>query len=55
MAIFIGDLAYLHQPELQLLAKTGILIASLLAGILGCGWLGWCTRHEVQSKHAGEG
>ncbi len=47
MAIFIGDLAYLHQPELQVLAKTGILTASLLAGVAGCGWLWWCTRKEV--------
>ena len=44
MAIFIGDLAFLHQPELQVLAKTGILIASLLAGVSGCVWLWLCTR-----------
>ncbi len=44
MAIFIGDLAYLHQPDLQVFAKTGILTASLLAGISGCGWLCWSTR-----------
>ena len=42
MAIFIGDLAFLHQPELQVLAKTGILTASLAAGIIGCIWL-WLT------------
>ncbi len=47
MAIFIGDLAYLHQPELQVLAKTGVLTASLLAGVLGCGWLWWCTRQDI--------
>ncbi|MEH6823581.1 MAG: Na+/H+ antiporter NhaA [Motiliproteus sp.] len=50
MAIFIGDLAYLHQPELQVLAKTGILIASLLAGIAGCAWLWWCTRLDVKRE-----
>ncbi|MEH6626883.1 MAG: Na+/H+ antiporter NhaA [Motiliproteus sp.] len=53
MAIFIGDLAYLHQPELQVLAKTGILTASLLAGVLGCSWLWWCTRKEHRSLNLG--
>jgi NhaA family Na+:H+ antiporter len=48
MAIFIGDLAYLHQPELQVLAKTGVLSASLLAGVLGCGWLWWCARQDAE-------
>lgn len=47
MSIFIGDLAFLHQPELQILAKTGVLIASLLAGVLGCSWLWWCTRQDA--------
>ncbi len=49
MAIFIGDLAFLHQPDLQVLAKTGVLTASLLAGIAGCGWLLWCTRREART------
>ncbi|MFT5720243.1 MAG: NhaA family Na+:H+ antiporter [Motiliproteus sp.] len=48
MAIFIGDLAYLHQPELQVLAKTGVLSASLLAGILGTAWLWWCARKTAE-------
>ncbi|MFT6914103.1 MAG: NhaA family Na+:H+ antiporter [Motiliproteus sp.] len=47
MAIFIGDLAYLHQPDLQVLAKTGVLSASLLAGILGTAWLWWCARETA--------
>ncbi|MEH6649620.1 MAG: Na+/H+ antiporter NhaA [Motiliproteus sp.] len=47
MAIFIGDLAFMNQPELQVLAKTGVLISSLLAGILGCSWLWWCTRDDA--------
>jgi NhaA family Na+:H+ antiporter len=47
MAIFIGDLAYLHHPELQVLAKTGVLTASVIAGALGCGWLWWCTRKDA--------
>jgi len=49
MAIFIGDLAYLHQPELQVLAKTGILTASLAAGIIGCVWL-WLTTRPPQPQ-----
>ena len=48
MAIFIGDLAYLHQPQLQVLAKTGVLSASLLAGILGTSWLWWCARQDAK-------
>ncbi len=47
MAIFIGDLAYLHQPELKVFAKTGVLIASILAGALGCTWLWWCARQDA--------
>lgn len=39
MAIFIADLAYAAQPELLLMAKTGILLASLLAGGGGLLWL----------------
>lgn len=50
MAIFIGDLAYLHQPELQVLAKTGILTASLLAGIIGCVWLWLTTTPGAQQE-----
>ena len=51
MAIFIGDLAYLHQPELQVLAKTGVLVASLLAGIAGCTWLWFCTRQDMKKEN----
>lgn len=39
MAMFIADLGFAHQPELLLMAKTGILLASLLAGIGGYIWL----------------
>lgn len=35
MSIFIAELAFSTQPEQLLLAKTGILAASLLAGISG--------------------
>lgn len=39
MSIFIAELAFASQPELLLLAKTGILCASMVAGILGLLWL----------------
>jgi NhaA family Na+:H+ antiporter len=39
MSIFIAELAYAHQPEYLLMAKTGILFASLIAGFAGFLWL----------------
>jgi Na+:H+ antiporter, NhaA family len=39
MAIFIAELGFAEQPELLLMAKTGVLAASLLAGISGFVWL----------------
>jgi NhaA family Na+:H+ antiporter len=39
MSIFIAELGFLHQPEMLVMAKTGILGASLLAGSGGYLWL----------------
>ena len=39
MSIFIGELAYSTQETYLLYAKTGIILASLLAGSLGYAWL----------------
>ncbi len=39
MSIFIGELAFAGQEEFLLMAKTGILFASLVAGIGGYLWL----------------
>jgi len=39
MSIFIADLGFASQPEYLLMAKTGILVASLIAGIGGYIWL----------------
>ncbi|MEW5757458.1 MAG: Na+/H+ antiporter NhaA [Pseudomonadota bacterium] len=39
MSIFIAELAYAHQPEYLVMAKTGILFASAIAGIAGYLWL----------------
>ena len=41
MSIFIAELGFLHQPDFLLQAKTGVLFASLLAGISGYLWLRW--------------
>jgi NhaA family Na+:H+ antiporter len=39
MSIFIAELGFAGQPQLLLMAKTGILAASLLAGVAGYLWL----------------
>jgi len=44
MAIFIAELAFAGRPEALLMAKMGVLLASLLAGMLGTLWLLWCGR-----------
>jgi NhaA family Na+:H+ antiporter len=42
MSIFVADLAFTATPELLLMAKTGTLTASLIAGICGYCWLRFC-------------
>lgn len=44
MSIFIADLAFVGSPELLVSAKTGILLASLIAGVGGFIWLRWFAR-----------
>jgi len=39
MSIFVAQLGFEENPELLLMAKTGILLASLLAGVTGFIWL----------------
>ncbi len=39
MSIFVAQLGFSHNEELLLMAKTGILSASLLAGVAGYIWL----------------
>ena len=39
MSIFIAELGFSNQPEFLLMAKTGVLIASLVAGVVGFIWL----------------
>ncbi len=42
MSIFISELAFKGQPEHLLIAKTGVLVASVIAGVVGFLWL-WLT------------
>lgn len=39
MSIFIAELGFANNPEALLMAKTGILIASVIAGVVGYIWL----------------
>jgi len=39
MSIFVAQLGFSHNEELLLMAKTGILVASVLAGVAGYIWL----------------
>ncbi len=39
MSIFIADLGFINNPEALLMAKTGILMASAVAGLGGFVWL----------------
>ncbi len=39
MSIFIAELGFAGQPESLLMAKTGILFASIIAGVAGYLWL----------------
>lgn len=52
MAIFIAELAFVGQAEALLMAKTGVLIASLLAGIAGSVWLLICKPVELSDLMA---
>lgn len=44
MSIFVAELGFANEAELLLMAKTGILFASLLAGISGYCWLRFTSR-----------
>ena len=44
MSIFIAELGFAHEPHELLMAKTGILLASLLAGVSGFVWLYLTTK-----------
>ena len=46
MSIFIAELGFSNQPEYLLMAKTGVLAASLSAGLLGFVWLWYLGRKQ---------
>lgn len=50
MSIFVAQLGFSHNEELLLMAKTGILFASLLAGISGYIWL-YLVSKPVTTKN----
>ncbi len=48
MSIFVAELGFAHHPEDLLMAKTGVLLASLLAGISGFLWLYFTGPKETK-------
>lgn len=46
MSIFIAELGFAHHPEDLLMAKTGILLASLIAGLSGYAWLFFSNKYN---------
>jgi len=53
MSIFIAELGFVNQPQYLLMAKTGVLTASLLAGLIGFVWLWWLGHktHKIIAIH----
>jgi NhaA family Na+:H+ antiporter len=49
MSIFVAQLGFAHNEELLLMAKTGILAASLLSGIAGFIWLYLVSNNKASS------
>jgi Na+:H+ antiporter, NhaA family len=46
MSIFVAELGFAHHAQDLLMAKTGILIASLVAGVSGFLWLYFTSRNS---------
>jgi len=44
MSIFIAELGFKGEDEMLIMAKTGVLFASLIAGVLGYLWLFFFTK-----------
>jgi NhaA family Na+:H+ antiporter len=49
MSLFIAELAFAGHAEQLLMAKLGILCASLAAGVLGYAWLLLTTRRTAET------
>jgi Na+:H+ antiporter, NhaA family len=50
MSIFVTQLGFGESEALLLMAKTGILAASLLAGVAGFIWL-YLVSHPIEARH----
>lgn len=50
MSIFVAELAFAAQPEYLLMAKTGILAASIVSGLAGFIWL-YLVSKPTDVKH----
>lgn len=50
MSIFIAELGFAHNPEDLLMAKTGVLLASIMAGIAGYIWLYRCSKANLPTS-----
>ncbi|WP_370279001.1 Na+/H+ antiporter NhaA [Pontibacterium sp.] len=48
MSIFIAELGFAGSPHDLLMAKTGILFASLVSGLIGFTWLYMMTKKQVK-------
>lgn len=51
MSIFVAQLGFGEREDLLLMAKTGILAASLLAGVAGFIWLYLVSKPRVEQVH----
>ena len=50
MSIFIAELGFAHSAEDLLMAKTGVLLASLLAGVTGFLWLYFTSKKVIAEQ-----
>jgi NhaA family Na+:H+ antiporter len=50
MSIFIAELGFAGQDDALLMAKTGVLFASVIAGLSGFLWLRFFSRVETPAK-----
>ncbi|NNJ91751.1 MAG: Na+/H+ antiporter NhaA [Gammaproteobacteria bacterium] len=50
MSIFIAELGFAGQAENLLMAKTGVLFASLIAGMVGFLWLFFTTNKQYSTE-----
>jgi len=50
MSIFIAELAFENQENLLLIAKTGIMFSSLIAGVAGSVWLFFASKQSKEGE-----